>query len=402
MSAARLAAALAVLATSASLPAPRRAEACGGCFGETITTVESHRMAVLLSPERSILWDQFAYSGDPRDFVWVLPVPGPEVKIELADASFFDELDGQTAPVVQPRPAEFDEPDGCFGCCAAGGGDYASAGGGDEDVIVYTEGAVGPYETVVLGGEEGGALQDWLVEHGYPVQESAVPIIDKYVEEGSAFVALRLAPDSGVQSMQPVRVAYKGFLARFPLEMVKIGATGQLGLTLWIIADQRYEPANYPTATIDPARLVYDWNTITSNYEDVFRATIDEAGGRAWIVEHADRFDTLWFTAPADPDLVRQTIRAPFITRLRTRMLIEHMDQDIELVPAEDATAVSRFLQAGSEIDRPFDDEPADEDEDGCRVQQHASVHVGLLVVVMATLGWMWRPRRSRRRRRSK
>ena len=388
MSAARLGAALAVFACAASLPAPRRAEACGGCFGQTITTVESHRMAVLLSPERSVLWDQIAYSGDPEDFVWVLPVPGPEVTIEIAEATFFDELDGQTAPVVQP---EQNQPQGCFGCCAAG--DVAA--GGDEGVIVYTEGTVGPYETVVLGGEEGGALQDWLVERGYPVQEAAVPIIDKYIDEGSAFVVLRLAPGSGVQSMQPVRVGYKGFLARFPLEMVKIGAYGKLGLTLWVIADQRYEPANYPTAQIDPDELVYDWQSITSNYDDVFRATIDEAGGRAWIVEYADGFDTLWFTAPADPDLIRQTVSVPFVTRLRTRMLIEHMDQDIELVPAEDARPVSRFLQAGTELNSPFEDE-----DDGCRVQQHASVHVALLLFVMATLGWMWRPRRSRRPRR--
>ncbi|HEU5061216.1 MAG TPA: DUF2330 domain-containing protein [Kofleriaceae bacterium] len=395
MSAARLAAALASLLCAASLPAERRAEACGGCFGQTITTVESHRMAVLLSAERSVLWDQIAYSGAPEDFVWVLPVPGPEVTIDLADASFFDELDGQTAPVVQPRPAEFDQ-EGCFGCCAAGGADTAAAGG-DEDVIVYTEGAVGPYETVVLGGEDGAALQDWLVDHGYPVQEAVVPIIDKYVDEGSAFVVLRLAPDAGVQAMQPVRVGYKGFLARFPLEMVKIGAYGQLGLTLWIIADQRYEPMNYPTARIDPAQLVYDWNTITSNYEDVFRDTIDAAGGRAWIVEHADRFDLLWFTLPTDPDLVRQTVRNAFVTRLRTRMLVEHMDQDIELVPAEDAQVVSRFLQAGSEIDRPFADE--EDEDDGCRVQQHASVHVALLLFVLASLAWMWRPRRSRRAR---
>ena len=390
MSAARLVASLTVLAWAASLPVARRAEACGGCFGQTITTVESHRMAVLLSAERSVLWDQIAYSGAPEDFVWVLPVPGPEVTIQLADPSFFDELDGQTAPVVQPEPADFDQ--GCFGCCAAGGG--VAAADGEGGVVVYTEGAVGPYETVVLGGEDGAALQDWLVEHGYPVQDAAVPIIEKYVAEGSAFVALRLAPDAGVQAMQPVRVGYKGFLARFPLEMVKIGAYGQLGLTLWVIADQRYEPMNYPTARIDPDELVYDWSTVTSNYDDVFRATIDEAGGRAWIVEHADRFDLLWFTQPGDPDLVTQTVRNPFITRLRTRMLVEHMDEDIELGPAEDASPVSRFLQAGSEIDRPFDD-----DDDGCRVQQHASVHVALLAFVLASLGWMWRPGRSRRRR---
>jgi hypothetical protein len=388
---ARLAAALVALALASSLPAPRRAEACGGCIGETITTVESHRMAVLLSTERSVLWDQIAYSGNPRDFVWVLPVPGPEVTVELADATFFDELDGQTAPVVQPKPPPDSEAQGCFGCCAAGSADYAGADG-DGGVIVYTEGAVGPYETAVIGGEDAGALQDWLVEHGYPVDESVVPIIDHYVDQGSAFIALRLAPDEGIQAMQPVRVSYKGFLARFPLEMVKVGAYSQLGLTLWIIADQRYQPANYSTTTIDPTRLVYNWSTTTSNYDDIFRATIDEAGGRAWIVESAGPFDDLWFTAPTDPDLVHRTLAYPFLTRLRTRMLLEHMDQDIELAPASDPSAVSRFLQAGSEIDRPFADE--EDEDDGCRVQQHAAVHVALLLFIMATLGWMWRPRR--------
>jgi len=396
MSAARLARVLVALTCVASVPSERRAEACGGCFGQTITTVESHRMAVLLSAERSILWDQIAYSGNPSDFVWVLPVPGPEVTIELAETSFFDELDGQTAPVIQPKPPDAGEPEGCFGCCAAGA--TAAGDDGNEDVIVYTEGAVGPYETVVLGGENGAALQDWLVDNGYPVQDSAVPIIDKYVDEGSAFIALRLAPEAGVQTMQPVRISYKGFLARFPLEMVKVGAYGQLGLTLWVIADQRYEPANYPTAQIDPARLVYDWNTITSNYDDVFADTIDEKGGRAWIVEFADRFDLLMFTLQGDPDLIRQTIGVPFVTRLRTRMLVEHMDQDIELVPAEDPAVVSRFLEAGIEQNSPFAEE--EEEDSGCRVQQHAAVHVGLLGFVLATLGWMWRPRRSRRRRR--
>ena len=386
MSAARLAA-LAALVFASSLPAPRRAEACGGCFGQTITAVDSHRMVVLLSPERSVLWDQIVYSGNPEDFVWVLPVPGPEVVVELADASFFDELDGQTSPVVQAQPGP--TPDGCFGCCAAGASDVGAADG--DGVVVYTEGAVGPYETAVIGGEDGGALQDWLVEHGYPVQDAAVPIIDHYVDEGSAFIALRLAPDVGVQAMQPVRISYKGFLSRFPLEMVKIGAYNQLGLTLWIIGEQRYAPTNYPTATIDPDELVFDWNTTTSNYDQVFADTIDRAGGRAWIVEYADRFDNLWFSTLTDPDLVHATLPMPFVTRLRTRMLIEHMDQDIELAPAEDARPVSQYIQAGNEIDRPFDD-----DDGGCHIQQHAAVHVALLAFLLATLGWMWRPRRSR------
>jgi hypothetical protein len=88
---------------------------------------------------------------------------------------------------------------------------------------------------------------------------------------------------------------------------------------------------------------------------------------------------------------VHRTVRFPFVTRLRSKMLLDHMDQDIELAPAADAGRVSQFLQAGSEIDRPYDDD----DGGGCRVQQHAAVHVALLTFLLASLGWMWRPRRA-------
>jgi hypothetical protein len=59
---------------------------------------------------------------------------------------------------------------------------------------------------------------------------------------------------------------------------------------------------------------------------------------------------------------------------------------------------VSRFLIAGTEIERPFDDEE-EEEEDGCHVQQRASSHVLIIGFIIASLAWMWRPRRSRARR---
>lgn len=372
---------------------PRVAAACGGCFGASLTAVESHRMAVLVSPERSVLWDQIAYTGSPEDFVWVLPVPGQEVTVELASPGFFAELEAQTQAVVQPRPQQAPEPEPCFGCCASEAAPLDGSEVPSDEVEVYAEATVGPYETVVIGSEDAGALQDWLAEHGYPVAESAVPIIQGYVARGSVFVVLRLAPEAGVQAMQPVRVTYAGALLEFPLEMVTVGAQGELGLTLWVIAEQRYEPQNYATVRLDPDDIVFDWSTSTSNYDDVFERTTEEAGGRAWVVEHADAFATLPLTATPDAELVRAAMPAPYITRLRTRMLVDHLDEDIQLGPARDAGAVDRVLVAGGEIARPWDDLP-EEEEDGCRVQGRASAHVFTIALVLASVTWMTRRRR--------
>jgi hypothetical protein len=390
---------LAAAALAAALLAlPSVAAACGGCLGATITSVDSHRMAVLISPERSILWDQITYTGSPEDFVWVLPVPSANVLVELAAPSFLDDLEAQTSPIVQPRPpADPGEPEGCFGCCAGSAADSAAGDVPSDEVMVYATSTVGPYETVIIGAEDPDALQDWLAGHGYPVPESTVPTIDHYVERGSVFVALRLAPSAGVQAMQPVRVTYQGALAQFPLEMVTVGASGELGMTLWVIAEQRYAPRNYAAVQIDPDDLVFDWSTTTSNYDDVFDRTMQDAGGRAWVIEHAAPFGALWWSAAADADLVRGAIPAPFVTRLRTRMLVDHLDEDLELAPADDAAPVDRLLIAGQEVARPFDDAPPPE-EDGCRVQRRASAHILTILLVAASCAWMARPRRRRRR----
>src|SRR5687768_2757844 len=87
--------ALAAGTAGALLIEPATALACGGCFSppEVITTVDSHRMVIALSTERTTLWDQIRYSGNPEDFVWVLPVPSGVAQVELADSIFFDEID---------------------------------------------------------------------------------------------------------------------------------------------------------------------------------------------------------------------------------------------------------------------------------------------------------------------
>ncbi len=396
-----------LLAAATLTAAPPRAEACGGCFTPTdaVTSVDSHRMVIALSTTETILWDQIRYTGDPLDFVWVLPVPSADARVEVADPAFFDELDAQTAPIIQPaRPLM-----PCSFAASCGGGDGAGASGEvdapympEEGVTVYSEDTVGPYETVIIGSEDADALRLWLVDHGYRVAPETEPVLDHYIGLGSVFVVLRLSPSQGVQAMQPVRVRYPGYMAQFPLKMVTVGARGALGLSLWVIAGQRYAARNYATLTIDRMSVVWDWAAGRSNYTQLFDRTIDQAGGRAWITEYASPLYRLWISSP-EIDLVEAIEAYPYVTRLRTRMLVDHLEEDLELTPAGDNGEVSASITAWSEVNRPGGDcDEAASERYGCAaaaVSARLGQVAGPTLLILALLTWRWRTSRRRRPR---
>ncbi len=62
-----LAAATAIALTSTLA---RDADACGGCLAPPAenTVVQAHRMALSVAKTQTVLWDQFEYSGAPKEF----------------------------------------------------------------------------------------------------------------------------------------------------------------------------------------------------------------------------------------------------------------------------------------------------------------------------------------------
>ena len=317
------------------------ASACGGCFAppETPSIVNSHRMAVKITSAETILWDQIRYDGDPQDFAWVLPMP--EVgAVELAEEGFFDALELSTAPqIFNPNPC-FGGVPGAFAADSAGGND-ADGTMMEEDVIVYYEGVVGPYETVTIGSEDPNALYDWLVERGYSVPESTLPTIARYVNMDHVFIALRLAPDFGVNQMQPVRVRIPGASLTFPLQMVKVGSGAKLGLTLWIFADSRYHSMNYPSSIIRSEDLVWDSALGRSNYVELFDKAVLDGGGKGWVTEFAQPADWVWLGGSTDAEEAVAGLSTPYLTRMRTDMEVALMDADLFLEPSWDTSNVS-------------------------------------------------------------
>jgi len=79
-------------------------------------------------------------------------------------------------------------------------------------------------------------------------------------------------------------------------------------------------------------------------------------------------------------DLIDRAHPAPVVTRLRTQILVEHIDEDLKLAPAEDSTPVSNFLLAQKDLNFPESDCGDDDEADntiGCRVGR--SLHRGSL-----------------------
>jgi len=286
---------------------PSEARACGGCFVQQSesTQVSGHRMVLSVSQAETTLWDQITYDGDPSEFAWVLPIHG-QVEIGLSSDALFSVLEQSTAVTVL-SPQINCNPGGC-NSAAGGNSDFGSdgaTGGGGVEVIAQE--VVGPYETVQLQSSDPAALNQWLTDHGYNVPADVQPVIDSYVGEGFGFLALRLVPGQGIDSMRPVRITSPGATPELPLRMVAAGTGATTPITLWVLGEGRYQPTNFQTFEINENDLVWDWNTQSSNYAALRKSGFDASGGKAWLMEAAEpygqwAFQQLIDTASYDPD----------------------------------------------------------------------------------------------------
>jgi hypothetical protein len=279
----------------ALLASARDARACGGCFGppkETDDLVTDHRMVLSISTQQTTLYDEIKYSGAPSSFAWVLPISGP-VTIGLSADAVFDTLDAVSTPTVQPPPANCPPPPYGCGRNASAAPPYAYGGGASMGGVTVTNAqVVGPYQTVQLQSTDPNALDAWLTSNGYAITTDMEPVIASYVQLGFDFLAMKLVPGTGVQSMRPVRVSFSGASPTLPLRMVAAGTGATVGITLWIVADGRWEPANFPWFHIEDSEIAWDWSKSESNYTTLEQAKEAAGQNAIWEVQSSISLDT--------------------------------------------------------------------------------------------------------------
>jgi hypothetical protein len=400
------------------------AHACGGCFHpppqqmQTITVVTDHRMAFAVSPKATTLYDQIHYMGDPSAFAWVLPIAGT-VDVGLSADVLFGTLDALTqTTLTAPMPTVCPPAPNCnyggyyhssgggcsFGSSASvddfaasdGGtaGSVDAAFGGAKDsggVEVTKREVVGPYDTVQLKATDPAALETWLTTNGFAIPNDVKPIVAAYQSEGFGFLAMKLLPGQNVLSMRPVRVTTMGAGLGLPLRMVSAGTGSTVGITLWVVAEGRYEPQNFMTFRIADSDLVWDWKTKSSNYTTLRAQMTADNKGAAWELESSmdiSRFaienyilsggrgfgmapagddylpviDPMTMKVLKTPDQARQDDLDALlsgmqqqgrVTRFRTDMAHEALVKDLQLTASNDQSPISNNHTITKSVNEP-------------------------------------------------
>jgi hypothetical protein len=247
-------------------------------------------MAFAVSAGRTVLWDQFEYSGNPEDFSWVLPV-APGAVLEQSSNDWFDSLEAVTATQVSAPQLLCARDDS--GCALAGSADDASLSASGifegNGVQVLHRDTVGPYDTATLRSTNGDALTQWLTDNGYAIPPDIEPVIAAYVSEGADFIALKLSPGQGVQQMTPVRVITTGAEPILPLRMVAAGTGMFVDIVLYVIGEGRYSMPDLEGMEIDPNTVTWDFDRGQSDYTDMRSYALQQHSGRSYLTTFAQQ-----------------------------------------------------------------------------------------------------------------
>ncbi len=230
---------------------------------------------------------QINYSGEPRAFAWIVPVPAVPT-LSVGSDQLFTLLDQGSTPTFAARFTNGCTQPASFGCGAGGvalqsGTQDAGSTGG---VTVISQAPVGPFETAILSTTNPKSLQEWLVANGFDVSPATDALIAPYAAKGDYFVALKLQSNKSVGDLQPIVLKYKSTEGPcVPIRLTAAAAMPDMGVRVYLLGPSRAVPVNYLHLVLNEARI--NWVTRGSNYQSVVSAAADEAGGRGFVTDYA-------------------------------------------------------------------------------------------------------------------
>jgi hypothetical protein len=273
---------------------------------------------------------QIKYSGAADQFSWIVPMTSLPT-LDVGSDVLFQVLEPKTRPTFTTQflvdgSCQMSRGGDSFACGASGDsasfvpqGSQDGAVGHTPTVDVSFQGNIGPYESAVIRSDDAGALETWLVDHGYFVSPEASQIIQQYVATQSYFVALRLRAGQDVTEIKPIIVRLTAEEGCLPLQLTAIAATPDVRINVWVLGAARAVPVNYEEFTINLAKL--DWFGNGANYDKLVGDAANEAGGNAFLAEYAQPTTAAapWFnvSAKAQAALAAATTPSAFMGGLQ-------------------------------------------------------------------------------------
>jgi hypothetical protein len=289
------------------------------------------------------------YAGTPTELAWVIPLPAtPTDVVAHPNAALFEALDRSTAPVFIIGYAGPQR----VGCGCAGAPGLASNGGGDTTGLVTVEarGTAGVFDWAALTSSGSAALLAWLNDNGFAVSSLAAGVIDNYIQQDAHFLALHvdkpqtLSSGQGDVEIPPIQFTCRTDRYFYPMTISQISAAQTTEVVVYTLAAHRLEADNLPNAAIEADKLVYRADSPSqTNYERLFTQAGAQPGGPALVTECVTPTDGLSFWGPADwPAAPPGVLDLPVLTRMRTVIARDQMNQDFEFRAAKHDTPVDR------------------------------------------------------------
>ncbi len=316
----RLAVATFIVAVVVGLTGP--VGACGGLFCDSSPVSQAGERIVFTVNDNDTITSliEIQYTGSAPDFSWILPIPeaiGADALAVPPDGQdVFAELHSMTdVRILSPRtPA----------CADIEFEASAEATSDDGGVEIFASGEVGPFGFDIIGAGESTALIDWLRENNYRVEPPMEPLIDLYVEEQFAFVAMRLLDGETSESIAPIEITYPGDTPMIPLRLTAVAANPNMPIWVWFFAEDQMVPDNFAHMEIDTREITF--STFGGNdYRQLVMARADALEGHAFITEFAQPVSPATFE---NPYLSAVSERQGYLTRLATFISPEEMTLD--------------------------------------------------------------------------
>ena len=297
------------------------ASACGGFFCQNTPVDQTgERIVFTVNPDETITTlIEILYQGEAEDFSWILPIPetitADALQVPEDGAAVFDELHQLTDVQVIAPP----QPD-----CTADFAGATAESAADSGVDVFGSGEVGPFGFDIVGSESPDALVTWLRDNDYLVTEAMEPLIDIYVEQENAFIAMRLLDGETSDSIAPIEITYPGTEPLIPLQLTAVAAQPNLPVWVWIFGESQAVPTNFEHMEIANEELTF-FPFGGHDYTFLVQQRANALDGRAFITEYAQPVETSEFSTPW---LIEQADTAPYLTRLSTFLDPEEMTAD--------------------------------------------------------------------------
>lgn len=227
--------------------------------------------------------------GQAEDLGWIVAVP-EQPSFAEAPENLFSSLDEATRPIFRissgggSSMAASDGGAGCGGAREAGALPDADDGT-VPGVQVWDSQIVGAYELQTITATTVTALQEWVEDEGLPWRPETAPGFQHYIDEGYFFVAAKVIPTA--ESIVPISVEYPSAAGdiRLPILLSKADAGENMGILVWIIADQPARPGpGWARVAVPEGRIIVDEENESSNYAALVETAVEAAPGHVGFV----------------------------------------------------------------------------------------------------------------------